>query len=58
MLDLFIINNGSCVLLSGSERDKAEFISPLLYGIIEPEIWTSHITLAKKCFILMEQINV
>jgi hypothetical protein len=39
IVDLFIINNGSCVLLAGSERDKDNCISPLLCKIIEPESW-------------------
>jgi hypothetical protein len=59
IVDLFIINNGSCVLLAGSERDKYDCISPLLCKINEMESWAFTPQWQKKrCFISMEQVNV
>jgi hypothetical protein len=37
MVDRFIFNNGSCVLLAGTEGDKAKLISSLLCQFIRPE---------------------
>jgi hypothetical protein len=54
MVDLFIINNGRCVLLAGSERDKDEFISLLLCKISEPEAEPFASQWQKMLFIAME----
>jgi hypothetical protein len=49
MIDLFIINNGSCVLLPGTEGDKFhELIRSLLCKRIQPKEGVFHIAMATK----------
>jgi hypothetical protein len=52
MTGLFIINNGSCVLLPGTEGDKFhELIRSLLCKCIQPKEGVFHVAMATKIFL-------